>query len=259
MGKFIINSRDNKPPKPGIVWHEGGTTEEKFGAARSINIKIESIEDPDNDSITSIYQINRGNGFIDMHNVVAEDIIPIDLEEGLNQIRVKSVDTYGNIGYSNILIFNHTAPVYSNLSITKKVYCDTLNENRASNDILFSAIGVDNKITLGYNYKGFKPVSLTILSYSDITTYDDVEKYNMQSALVNGETSERIEFPHTIDLNSDSNVLNIKQLTKGPDLICENDSIAKREIKIVYKITDIYNTQGAEKYYEEVITMQEPT
>jgi len=102
MAIFTINSNDNQAPSSLISWNDTATTEDRIGSISPIVIKINSIIDPEGQSVTSIWQINIGSGFIDDVSVTSNpmDFIPI---KHLNQYRIKNTDIFGAIGYSNIL------------------------------------------------------------------------------------------------------------------------------------------------------------
>ena len=106
MGVFTINSNGNQAPSPLISWNDTSTTENRSGSTSTITIKIDSITDPEGQSITSIWQIDIGNGFVD-NVAVTSNPMNFNPINSINQYRIKSTDAFGVIGYSNILRYIH--------------------------------------------------------------------------------------------------------------------------------------------------------
>ena len=106
MAVVTMNSNSNQAPSPFISWNDTSTTENRSGSASTITIKIDSITDPEGQSITSIWQINTGSGFVD-NVAVTSNPINFNPINSINQYRIKSTDAFGVIGYSNILRYTY--------------------------------------------------------------------------------------------------------------------------------------------------------
>ena len=244
MGVFTINSNHNQAPSPLISWNDTSTTENRSGSASTITIKIDSITDPEGQSITSIWQINTGSGFVD-NVTVTSNPMNFNSVNGLNQYRIKSTDDYGVVGYSNVLQYTYSAPQYDNYFVNSdRKSCNT---GSSTNFISFNSSG---GYRTGVNYSGATAATLRILSFTDtmveLTGSGEVA-LSFTPSVLRDSSNTPLTYPYNITLPSNSvSDVGINQSPASPELVCPSNPAnqVKRRRIITYQVIDINGTVG---------------
>lgn len=247
MAVVTMNSSSNQAPSPFISWNDTSTTEKRSGSASTITIKIGSITDPEGQSITSIWQINTGSGFVD-NVAVTSNPMNFNSSNGINQYRIKSTDTFGVIGYSNILEYTYSAPSapqYNNyFSESPRTTCGS---NSSTNIISFNSSG---GYRTGVNYSGSTPVTLRLLSFSDtmveLTGSEEVA-LSFTPSVLRDSSNTPLTYPYDITLPSSSvSNVGINQSPASPELVCPSNPInqVRRRRIITYQVVDTNGTVG---------------
>lgn len=250
MGTFTILNNNNQAPNPLIFWNDTSTSENRSGSLSVITIKIDSINDPENQPVTSIWQINTGGGFID-NITVTSNVVNFNPSNGFNQYRVKSTDIFGVIGYSSILQYTYSSPQYDNYF--EELSRNSCNSGSNTNLISFNSFG---GYRTGVNYLGATPVTLKLLSFSDIMVElvggNEVALSLVPSVLVDSNNTP-ITYPYNVSLSSDSvSNVGISQSSTSPEITCPQNSsnqVRRRRI-ITYQVIDINGTIGPIKTSE---------
>lgn len=244
MGVFTINSNDNQAPSPLISWNDTSTTENRSGSASTIIIKIDSITDPEGQSITSIWQINTGSGFVD-NVAVTSNPMNFGPNNGVNQYRIKSTDAYGVVGYSNILQYTYSAPQYDNYFVeSPRTDCNT---GSSTNFISFNSSG---GYRTGVNYSGATPVTLRLLSFSDtmveLVGTSEVA-LSFTPSVLRDSSNTPLTYPYNVSLPSSSvSDVGINQSPASPEIVCPSNpgnQVRRRRI-ITYQVIDTNGTVG---------------
>lgn len=244
MGVFTINSNDNQAPSPLISWNDTSTTENRSGSASTITIKIDSITDPEGQSITSVWQINTGSGFV-YSTPVTSNPMNFNPSNGVNQYRIKSRDAFGVIGYSNILQYTYSAPQYDNYFVESPE--DTCGSGSSTNFISFNSSG---GYRTGVNYSGATPVTLRLLSFSDtmveLVGTSEVALSFTPSVLIDSSNTP-LTYPYNVSLPSSSvSDVGINQSPASPEITCPSNpgnQVRRRRI-ITYQVIDTNGTVG---------------
>lgn len=244
MAVVTMNSNSNQAPSPFISWNDTSTTENRSGSASTITIKIDSITDPEGQSITSIWQIDTGSGFVD-NVAVTSNPMNFNIVNGVNQYRIKSTDAFGVIGYSNILRYTYSAPQYDNYFAES--IRTTCNRNSSTNSISFNSSG---GYRTGVNYSGSTPVTLRLLSFSDtmveLTGSGEVALSFTPSVLTDSANTP-LTYPYNITLPSSSvSNVGINQSPASPEITCPSNpgnQVRRRRI-ITYQVVDKNGTVG---------------
>ena len=256
MSIFTIISNNNNAPTSSIVWADTETTENRAGVFSSVEIHIAAIADLEGNAIYSIWQINTGSGFVD--NIYASnqnEIFPIT--SGIKQFRLKNTDSFGAIGYSNILQYSNNASVYDNFYnyFFEEQGCDF--PNMPNQNISFGN-GHTATNQLGLNYTGALPSNLRILSYTSMGTY--INEFGVTTALpytpptLTTLSNVPITYPYNIPMSSFSvsilpikvfpdNYINIVCPPSGPIGAASNQIIDVIE----YEVFDINGVSGGVK------------
>lgn len=244
MGIFTITSNDNQAPNPLISWNDTSTTEDRSGSVSTITINIDSITDPEGQSITSIWQINTGSGFID-NVAVTSNPMNFGPNNGVNQYRIKSTDAYGIIGYSNILQYTYSAPQYDNFfDESPRTDC---NNGSSTNFISFNSSG---GYRTGVNYFGATPVTLRLLSFSDtmveLVGTSEVA-LSFTPSVLRDSSNTPLTYPYNVSLPSSSvSDVGINQSPASPEITCPSNpgnQVRRRRI-ITYQVIDTNGTVG---------------
>ena len=244
MAVVTMNSSSNQAPSPFISWNDTSTTENRSGSTSTITIKIDSITDPEGQSITSIWQINTGSGFVD-NVAVTSNPMNFGPNNGVNQYRIKSTDTYGVVGYSNILQYTYSAPQYDNYFVeSPRTDCNT---GSSTNFISFNSSG---GYRTGVNYSGATPVTLRFLSFSDtmveLVGTSEVA-LSFTPSVLRDSSNTPLTYPYNITLPSSSvSDVGINQSPASPELVCPSNTenqVRRRRI-ITYQVVDTNGTVG---------------
>lgn len=244
MGVFTINSNGNQAPSPLISWNDTSTTENRSGSASTITIKIDNITDPEGQSITSIWQIDTGSGFVD-NVAVTSNPMNFNSINGVNRYRIKSTDAFGVIGYSNILRYTYSVPQYDNYFYES--IRTTCNGNSSTNIISFNSSG---GYRTGVNYSGTTAATLRILSFTDtmveLTGSGEVA-LSFTPSVLRDSSNTPLTYPYNITLpsNSVSNV-GINQSPASPEVVCPSgpaNQVRRRRI-ITYQVVDTNGIVG---------------
>ena len=238
MGVFTINSNGNQAPSPLISWNDTSTTENRSGSASTITIKIDSITDPEGQSITSIWQINTGSGFVD-NVAVTSNPMNFNSSNGVNQYRIKSTDAFGVIGYSNILRYTNSVPQYDNYFV--KSPRNTCGSNSSINIVSFNSSG---GYRTGVNYSGTTAATLRILSFTDtmveLTGSGEVA-LSFTPSVLRDSSNTPLTYPYNITLPSNSvSDVGINQSPASPEVVCPSNpanQVRRRRI-ITYQVVD---------------------
>ena len=244
MAVVTMNSSSNQAPSPLISWNDTSTTENRSGSASTITIKIDSITDPEGQSITSIWQINTGSGFVD-NVAVTSNPMNFNSSNGVNQYRIKSTDVFGVIGYSNILQYTYSAPQYDNYFVESPR--DTCGSGLSTNFISFNSSG---GYRTGVNYSGATPVTLRLLSFTDtmveLTGSGEVA-LSFTPSVLRDSSNTPLTYPYNITLPSNSvSDVGINQSLASPELVCPSNTenqVRRRRI-ITYQVVDTNGTVG---------------
>lgn len=107
---FVYNF-SNQPAYSEITWSDTNTNENRVGSALGVEIYVNGISDPENDTIIAIWQTKTNNGnWIDF-GAVSNITQYFQLQSLNNRFRIK-LDDGSNISYSNELFYQKTeAPV----------------------------------------------------------------------------------------------------------------------------------------------------
>ena len=244
MAVVTMNSSSNQAPSPFISWNDTSTTENRSGSTSTITIKIDSITDPEGQSITSIWQINTGSGFVD-NVAVTSNPMNFNSINGVNQYRIKSTDAFGVIGYSNILRYTYSAPQYDNYFVeSPRTDCNT---GSSTNFISFNSSG---GYRTGVNYSGATPVTLRLLSFSDtmveLVGTSEVA-LSFTPSVLRDSSNIPLTYPYNITLPSNSvSDVGINQSPASPELVCPSNpanQVRRRRI-ITYQVVDTNGTVG---------------
>ena len=244
MAVVTMNSSSNQAPSPLISWNDTSTTENRSGSASTITIKIDSITDPEGQSITSIWQINTGSGFVD-NVAVTSNPMNFNSSNGINQYRIKSTDAFGVIGYSNILQYTSSAPQYDDYFVSSDR--TTCNTGSSTNFISFNSSG---GYRTGVNYSGATPVTLRLISFSDtmveLTGSGEVA-LSFTPSVLRDSSNTPLTYPYNITLPSNSvSDVGINQSLASPELVCPSNTenqVRRRRI-ITYQVVDTNGTVG---------------
>ena len=244
MGVFTINSNGNQAPSPLISWNDTSTIENRSGSAPTITIKIDNITDPEGQSITSIWQINTGSGFVD-NVAVTSNPINFNPINGINQYRIKSTDAFGVIGYSNILRYTYSVPQYDNyFSESPRTSCGS---NSSINIVSFNSSA---GYRTGVNYSGTTAATLRILSFTDtmveLTGSGEVA-LSFTPSVLRDSSNTPLTYPYNITLPSNSvSDVGINQSPASPEVVCPSNSanqVRRRRI-ITYQVVDTNGIVG---------------
>lgn len=244
MAVVTMNSSSNQAPSPFISWNDTSTTENRSGSASTITIKIDSITDPEGQSITSIWQINTGSGFVD-NVVVTSNPMNFNSSNEINQYRIKSTDAFGVIGYSNILRYTYSAPQYDNyFSEFPRTTCGS------GSTVNFISFNSSDGYMTGVNYSGSTPVTLRLLSFSDtmveLTGSGEVA-LSFTPSVLRDSSNTPLTYPYNITLPSSSvSNVGINQSPASPELVCPSNpanQVRRRRI-ITYQVVDKNGTVG---------------
>ena len=244
MAVVTMNSNSNQAPSPFISWNDTSTTENRSGSTSTITIKIDSITDPEGQSITSIWQINTGSGFVD-NVAVTSNPMNFNSSNGIDQYRIKSTDAFGVIGYSNVLRYTYSAPQYDDYFVES--LRGTCGSSSSTNSISFNSSG---GYRTGVNYSGATPVTLRLLSFSDtmveLTGSGEVA-LSFTPSVLRDSSNTPLTYPYNITLpsNSVSNI-GINQSPASPELVCPSNTenqVRRRRI-ITYQVVDTNGTIG---------------
>ena len=244
MAVVTMNSSSNQAPSPLISWNDTSTTENRSGSASTITIKIDSITDPEGQSITSIWQINTGSGFVD-NVAVTSNPMNFNSSNGINQYRIKSTDAFGVIGYSNILRYTSSAPQYDDYFVSSDR--TTCNTGSSTNFISFNSSG---GYRTGVNYSGATPVTLRLISFSDtmveLTGSGEVA-LSFTPSVLRDSSNTPLTYPYNITLPSNSvSDVGINQSPASPEITCPSNpgnQVRRRRI-ITYQVVDTNGTVG---------------
>ena len=244
MAVVTMNSNSNQAPSPFISWNNTSTTENRSGSASTITIKIDSITDPEGQSITSIWQINTGSGFVD-NVAVTSNPMNFNSINGVNQYRIKSTDAFGVIGYSNILRYTNSTPQYDNYFYES--LRTTCGSGSSTNFISFNSSG---GYRTGVNYSGDTPVTLRLLSFSDtmveLTGSGEVA-LSFTPSVLRDSSNTPLTYPYNITLPSSSvSNVGINQSPTSPNLVCPSNpanQVRRRRI-ITYQVVDTEGIVG---------------
>ena len=244
MATVTMNSNSNQAPSPFISWNDTSTTENRSGSASTITIKIDSITDPEGQSITSIWQINTGSGFVD-NVAVTSNPMNFNSSNGIDQYRIKSTDAFGVIGYSNILQYTYSVPQYDNYFVESPR--DTCGSDSSANFISFNSSG---GYRTGVNYSGTTAATLRILSFTDtmveLTGSGEVA-LSFTPSVLRDSANTPLTYPYNITLPSSSvSDVGINQSFTSPDLVCPSNTenqVRRRRI-ITYQVVDTNGTVG---------------
>ena len=244
MAVVTMNSSSNQAPSPLISWNDTSTTENRSGSTPTITIKIDSITDPESQSITSIWQINTGSGFVD-NVAVTSNPMNFNSINGVNQYRIKSTDAFGVIGYSNILRYTYSAPQYDDYFVES--LRGTCGSSSSTNSISFNSSG---GYRTGVNYSGATPVTLRLLSFSDtmveLTGSGEVA-LSFTPSVLRDSSNTPLTYPYNITLPSNSvSDVGINQSPASPELVCPSNTenqVRRRRI-ITYQVVDTNGTIG---------------
>ena len=244
MAVVTMNSSSNQAPSPFISWNDTSTTENRSGSTSTITIKIDSITDPEGQSITSIWQINTGSGFVD-NVAVTSNPMNFNSSNWINQYRIKSTDAFGVIGYSNILRYTYSAPQYDNYFYESPI--TTCGSNASINIVSFNSLG---GYRTGVNYSGATPVTLRLLSFSDtmveLTGSGEVA-LSFTPSVLRDSSNTPLTYPYNITLPSSSvSDVGINQSSASPELVCPSNptnQVRRRRI-ITYQVVDTNGTVG---------------
>ena len=244
MGVFTINSNGNQAPSPLISWNDTSTTENRSGSAPTITIKIDNITDPEGQSITSIWQIDTGNGFVD-NVAVTSNPINFNPINSINQYRIKSTDAFGVIGYSNILRYTYSVPQYDNyFSESPRTTCGS---NSSTNIVSFNNSA---GYRTGVNYSGTTAATLRILSFTDtmveLTESGEVA-LSFTPSVLRDSANTPLTYPYNITLPSNSvSDVGINQSPASPEVVCPSNpanQVRRRRI-ITYQVVDTNGIVG---------------
>ena len=244
MGVFTINSNGNQAPGPLISWNDTSTTGNRSGSASTITIKIDSITDPEGQSITSIWQIDTGSGFVD-NVAVTSNPMNFNIVNSVNKYRIKSTDAFGVIGYSNILQYTYSVPQYDNYFYESPR--TTCNGNSSINSISFNSSG---GYRTGVNYRGTTAATLRILSFTDtmveLTGSGEVA-LSFTPSVLRDSSNTPLTYPYNITLPSNSvSDVGINQSPASPEVVCPSNpanQVRRRRI-ITYQVVDKNGTVG---------------
>ena len=244
MGVFTINSNSNQAPSPLISWNDTSTIENRSGYAPTITIKINSITDLEGQSITSIWQIDTGDGFVD-NVAVTSNPMNFNTISGVNQYRIKSTDAFGVIGYSNILRYTNSTPRYDNYFVESTR--STCGSNSSINSISFNNSG---GYRTGVNYGGTTAATLRILSFTDtmveLTGSGEVA-LSFTPSVLRDSANTPLTYPYNITLPSNSvSDVGINQSPASPEVVCPSNpanQVRRRRI-ITYQVVDTNGIVG---------------
>ena len=245
MAVVTMNTNSNQAPSLLISWNDTSTVENRSGSASTITIKIDSITDPEGQSITSIWQINTGSGFVD-NVAVTSNPMNFNPVNSLNQYRIKSTDAYGVVGYSNVLRYTYSAPQYDNYFVSSdRISCNT---GSSTNFISFNSSG---GYRTGVNYSGATPVTLRLISFTDTMVEligSEEVALSFTPSVLRDSSNTPLTYPYNITLPSNSvSDVGINQSPASPELVCpsnpEANQVRRRRI-ITYQVIDVNGTVG---------------